>query len=349
MAKRSAKRSTSTKPAKLDASVRIAIIHGQEEMLKRLAFQELRGALEAAHGEMEPVYFDGKTASLAEVLDELRTFSLMQSHKLVVVEDADAFVSTHREALQRYATVPVDSATLVLRSVNWRPGNLDKAVAKVGAKATCKPLSVAEAAKWLVDRAETEHKRTLSRDAANALVERLGVDLMRLDSELGKLAVMVGDDDTIDRDLIDLLVGKSSDEQAWSVQEAVLEALTAGRGGRRSGTAAGGVIEKVHELVDLAGQSEVLVSYAIIDMARKLHQGAVLKAEGLPEGQIARRLRLFGPRQSMFSQVLRNVSPCGASRLFDRAVEMDRRGKTGLGDLLQNLECFSVLLADEVQ
>ncbi len=349
MAKRSAKRSASPKSAKIDASVRIAIIHGQEEMLKRLAFRELRAALEAAHGEMEPIYFDGKTAALADVLDELRTFSLMQTHKLVVVDDADGFVSSHREVLQRYAASPVDSATLVLRSVNWRPGNLDKAVAKVGAKITCKPLSAGEAASWLVGRANDEHRRTLSRDAATALVDRLGVDLMRLDSELGKLIVMAGDGEQIDRELIDVLVGRSSDEQAWSVQEAVLAALTSGRGARRGGTAAGGVIEKVHELIDLSGQSEVLVSYAIIDMARKLHQGAVLRAQGVPEGQIARRLRLFGPRQSLFSQVLRNLSPRGASRLFDRAIAMDRRGKSGLGDLVQNLECFGVLLADEVQ
>ena len=54
-------------------------------MVLRLHFEALRGALEAEHGEVDTIQFDGQKASLADVLDELRSLALLQRHKLVVV------------------------------------------------------------------------------------------------------------------------------------------------------------------------------------------------------------------------------------------------------------------------
>jgi DNA polymerase III delta subunit len=44
--------------------------------------------------------FDGSDAELAEVLDEVRTFSLLGGRRIVVVSGADPFVSRHRAALE---------------------------------------------------------------------------------------------------------------------------------------------------------------------------------------------------------------------------------------------------------
>ncbi|MEZ6189671.1 MAG: hypothetical protein R3C45_00085 [Phycisphaerales bacterium] len=61
---------------------------------------------------------------------------------------------------------------------------------------------------------------------------------MPLDSELAKLALMVKPGEPIDRALIEQTVGKSSDEKAWEVQEAVLNGWRPARPGRRSGRSA---------------------------------------------------------------------------------------------------------------
>src|SRR5579862_1854002 len=58
---------------------------------------------------------DGETADLASVLDELRSFALFGSGKLIVVRDADDFVSRFRDQMEEYVKSPSDSTTLILR------------------------------------------------------------------------------------------------------------------------------------------------------------------------------------------------------------------------------------------
>ena len=52
-------------------------------------FEEI---LSTQFGEIDKVFFDGATVDLATVLDEVRTFDLLMRHKLVVVDNADAFL-----------------------------------------------------------------------------------------------------------------------------------------------------------------------------------------------------------------------------------------------------------------
>lgn len=338
-----AKRASTSKAgggATVDASTRILVLCGAEEMTKRTRLQGLREALVAAHGETETFSFDGRTASLADVLDELRSYSLMQVYKLVVVDEADEFVKRHRDAMERYAEAPVDHATLVLRSNAWHKGNLDKLIDKVGAVIKCDALSPAEAQRELVQRAKSQHNATLSPQAAGMLIERLGTDMATLDSEVAKLALMTPGK-PIEPKLIEETVGRSSDEQAWVVQDAVLESI----GGKDPGDA----IAKIHELVDLAGQADVLVTYFVADLVRKLNVAVLAKRAGVPEPELAKRLKLWGPRQHAFMNVVRRLDARKVGRWFDQAVEADSRSKSGLGDPVRNLECFCVRLADDAR
>lgn len=336
-------KAASKKPGTLDATVRVLILHGPEQMLQRERLAELRHAMQQAHGEVETLHFDGESATLADVLDELRSFGLMQQYKIVIVDKAESFVSTHRAALERYAEGPVDHATLVLKSDTWRAGNLDKKVAKVGAKVECKPLTTAAATAWLVKHAADTYQRKLERQAAGMLVAHIGCSLMRLDSELGKLVLLVEADQPITRELIEQVVGRGSDDAAYVVQDAVLNSLMARQ--HRAGVAIAGV----HEVIDIAGQPAVLVAYFIADLVRKLNEAWHMKAQGMTEGTIAKDLKLWGERQRTFMQVLRKLDEPTLAMLFDRITELDRRAKSGFGETVRNLECFCVELADTVQ
>jgi len=334
------KKSTSRakKDVTLDASMRIVVLHGKEDMLKRQRFVELRDALTAERGDIDTFEFDGKTATLADVFDELRGYSLMASYKLVVVDGADEFVKNHRDALMRYAEGPVDHATLVLRSDTWHKGNLDKLIAKCGVILKCDLLKPAEAVAWLVARCEAAHGTKMTRSAAQLLVDRVGASLAGLDAEAGKLALMAEAGKPIDDKLVREVVGKGSDEQAWAVQEAMLGAMQRG--------SAGDAVDVVHELVDLSGQPEVLVMYFVADLMRKLAAAQAMRAQGLAEGAIAKELKLWGARQQMFFAVLRKLGDARMIRLYGAALRADARSKSGLGTPRRNLECFAVGLAD---
>ena len=337
-----AKKSLSQSP---DANTRICVLYGAEAMLKRQHLDRLRDALQAEHGQIETIIFDGVTVELADVLDELRSYGLMQQYKVVIVDDADQFVGRYRQALERYAVSPVDNATLVLRSGKWNKGKLDKAIEKVGCLIKCEALSQPEAAQWLMLRAKANHSRELDQATAMTLVRRLGSDLTRLDAEVAKLALLTADGEPIDAGLIDDVVGRGSDEDAWEVQEAFLEAVC--RGG--AGSPGGRVIEKLHELIELSGQPDVLVAYFVADLVRKLYLALMMRRQGMPEGQIGRALKIWpAERQALFMSLLRRLNEEAAGKLFDRIVELDGRSKSGRGDPTRNLERFCAALADEI-
>jgi DNA polymerase-3 subunit delta len=332
------KKTTSRKAISVSADTRILVLFGPEQMVMAEHMDTLKAAIAQAHGEFEVFRFDGKTATLADVFDELRGYSLMSTYKLVIVDEAEQFVKAHRAALERYAESVVDHATLVLRTPAWHKGNLDKLIEKVGAVIKCEPPKPAEAARWLVERAVTHHNSELKQNAASALVERVGPHLMLLEAELGKLAVM-SSDGTIDLKLVDSAVGQSSDAKAWVMQEPLLAGMA--RNSARP------PLEMVRELIDLAGHDPVPVMWAAMDLCRKLSVAWAMKASGESDQAIGKAMRLWGGQVRPFMDVVRKLDAATATRLLQTSLRADARTKSGLGQARRNLEALCVTLADK--
>jgi len=335
-----AKKKTTTRKAAatVSADTRMLVLYGPEQMVMAEHMDALKAAITKAHGDYEVFRFEGKSATLSDVFDELRGYSLMSTYKLVVIDEAEPFVKAHRAALERYAESVVDHATLVLRTPAWHKGNLDKLIVKVGQVIKCEPPKPADAARWLVERAKSHHKSELKQNAASALVERVGPHLMLLDSELGKLAVMA-ESGVIELKLIEQAVGQSSDEKMWVMQEPLLAGMA-----RHS---AAQPLEMVRELIDLAGHDPVPVMWAVIDLCRKLSVAWAMKASGENEQAIAKAMRLWGGQVRPFMDVVRKLDAGTATRLLQTSLRSDARTKSGLGQARRNLEALCVTLADE--
>ena len=140
--------------------------------------------------------------------------------------------------------------------------------------------------------------------------------------------------------MVEQAVGKSSDEKAWEVQESILAAM----GSRQA--SGGMIVTKVRELIDLGGQPEILVMYFVADLARKLAVGGQMRSAGESEAAIGKALKLWGPRQRLFMDVLRKVGPDGGARLLVLALTADARSKSGFGPAGRNLEGLCVQMAD---
>ncbi|MFM1882681.1 MAG: hypothetical protein RJA05_1090, partial [Planctomycetota bacterium] len=169
------------------ADHRIVVLHGKESFLRSEHTRRVLDALRERFGAVDEFSFDGTSCSLADVLDELRSYGLMSQHKVVIVDQAEQFMQgdDRRRAMERYAESPMQDATLILRSGGWRPGTFDKLVAAVGVILKCEAPGAAEAVRWAVARSQKRHGVELSAAGAQALVDRVGPDLGRLDSELG--------------------------------------------------------------------------------------------------------------------------------------------------------------------
>jgi DNA polymerase-3 subunit delta len=320
----------------ITASMRFVILHGKDSFLIVERIRRLQAALVERFGDVSRFDLDGASARVVDVLDELRTFGLLATHKLVIVDKADQFIGVEetRRALERYAENPMHEATLVLRAESWRPGNLDKLVAKVGAVVRCDPPDSGDAKAWCVARGKRAYGVDVEADAADALVERVGNDLARLDSELAKYGAYLASEPEgarrLSKPLVAILTGQTREEAAWEVQESLLAGRPAA------------AVQKVRELIEISQAPEQLVLWSMVDLARKVHDASRMLSEGVAEGAVAKQVRLWGPATAPTLRAARQLGPQGAARLFDAAVDLDRRSKSGLaGELPRTLEAFA--------
>jgi len=326
----------SGKPLGVDS--RIVLLYGKEHFLRSGYTDQLRDALSAQEGgEVEVVRFDGDSVQAAEVLDECRSFGLMVSHKLVVVDEADRLVNeSSRPAFERYAEQPAETATLVLRGEKWNKGKLDKLIEKCGTIIKCDAIAPERAVNWCGGRAKKQGALIQQR-AAQLLVERVGPDLGRLASEIDKLASAAASDGTdpitITEAHVREFVGLSREEQVWTIQEVLLT-------GRADAS-----IAMLHELVEISRVSEVLIRFAYVDLARKLHGYARGMASGIGGQQLNKSLKLWGASASAIARAAQSASPTALARLFDEAVDADFKGKTSQGDAILALEALSIRFA----
>ncbi len=336
-----AKKKTQSRSAKArrpEASMRIIVLAGKDPYLRSLHTDSLRTKLEEAFGDVDVIHFSGAANSIADVLDECRSFGLMQQHKLIVVDEADQLVKEDaRPIIERYAQAPTDQATLLLRTDIWRAGKLDKLIDKVGAVIKCDGLTESQATRWAFDRAQKQWGATIEPDAAERLVERVGPNVGSIDSALAKLATLAGPGAAITSQMVTEMVGRSREEEVWAIQSE----LIVGDANRAVGS--------VHEALGLWRVAPVLVSFAMMDLARKLFIASRMLDEGATPQATYGPAKIWGPAREAILRAARRASPADLAALFDEAVRTDVRSKTGVGDGKRSLEALAVRFASVVR
>ncbi|MHC4663887.1 MAG: DNA polymerase III subunit delta [Planctomycetota bacterium] len=199
------------------------IIGGREDFFRIESLARIR---EKVFGKSDPgpafIAFDGQKTEGREVLDELRTLPLGVPHKLVIVENADKFVDANRPRISAYCEQPSKTSTLVLEMkdnpARARKKNADLLRHSVVIEADT--LEDKRLLKWLRWRAKDAYGITLSPSVANRLIAATGVELMRLDSALGKLApICAGGAATTDD--IDSITAGSAAQNIFAFTEAL--------------------------------------------------------------------------------------------------------------------------------
>jgi DNA polymerase III delta subunit len=320
------------------ADDRVVALCGGDDHLRTLRTRKIREALTEAHGEIEEFRFGGGEVAIADVLDECRSFGLMQQHKLVLVDDADELlkIDQNRDILRRYLEAPVEMATLVLRCASWgQEKKVRAAIETVGAFVDCSSPDDGTAVAWAQKKAQGSHEITLERPAAALLVERLGTSLGPLDATIAKLAAMARAEglESITRDLVGQVVEATREEKAWEIQRELL-----------SGSAERAVAG-FRNAIGPWGHPPEFVAWVMIDLARKLHAAAAMLESGQNDGAVRSALRLFGSGAAPTMQAAR---ACGATRCADllrEAVESLRRVRSGLGQTERSLELLALRFA----
>lgn len=297
----------------------IRVIFGNDEYLRAEALGRVIGeVLGDDRDSMALAEFDGDSAELRDVLDECRTASLLAANRLVIVRDADAFVSEHRESLEKYFKSPSPTSVLVLVCRSW-PSNtrLYKAVAQLGGNIACDAPKPAAMGGWIVSHAQEVYGCRIDQAAARRLVDLVGPQLGLLNMELSKLATYIAPRTQIREADVEELVGESRAEVVFRIADAIC-----------AGDSAKAMI-LWDQVISNDRDAEYRAVGGLAYAFRRLAEAKRQAVQGVPIFDIARKMGPFTDANRL-GRELRRFSLRQWEDLMVRLMEIDLGNKTGL-------------------
>ncbi len=177
----------------------------------------------------------GPSTLLNDVIDEVRTTPMFGKHKLIIVENADSFLSKNQDKVLSYLKNPcsvnclilevlsIDKRTKLAKAMDGKQGILiecDKLYDKPAPWETKKPEHDSELTRWIVMHAGNLNK-ILNLKSAFCLLEKTGNDLAIINNQIDALSVYTGDRNEITiKDIQDLL-GVSHREKLYNLLDAI--------------------------------------------------------------------------------------------------------------------------------
>lgn len=271
--------------------------------------------------------------TFARVADDLRTLPFLADRRVVLVREADAFVQTSREQLERYVADPAPTGTLVMECKSFpKTTRLYNAIVKIGgALHECRKLNQRDAIDFILSEARRQGKR-IDPTAASRLADLVGAAQGVLSSEIEKLSLYAADKPSITDADISELVGLSREEKIFAVMDAAL-----------TGHLSEAVRLWHHVLqTDPNGVYKALGGMAFV--LRRLLNAHRMVAEGMPIAGVAPKVMMFRRERELKMELSRNPAERLRS-LLARLAELDKASKLGLRSLETGIEAILIEVA----
>lgn len=300
----------------------ICVIAGKDEFLVANQCEALVGEL--LTDEQRPMCLYQPKAdevAVADVLDELRTLPFLAERRVVLIKEADKFISANREILEKYFDDPSPTGVLILAVASW-PGNtrLAKKLPKVGRLIKVTDIARRSLGKYVADYTRREHAKSFGSGADQLLVELVGDEPGRLCSEADKLAMYIGDKKNITSDDVEKLIGHNRRFGAF----AVIDAVTDGN--------VGCAIERLRNMFTSDRQAEYKVVGAFAYHFRRMFRARALLDKGTSRNQVAAQLGLWGNVDGFFVQ-LSSLTLESIGNILCQLARIDYLTKTGQTDV----------------
>ncbi|MGE5296194.1 MAG: DNA polymerase III subunit delta [Solirubrobacterales bacterium] len=313
---------------------RIHVIAGKDESLVGAKAQELVDELLDAQQRMTALLtVDGDEAVVSEVLDELKTVPFLADKRVVLVKNADGFVSKNREFLEHYFEKPANTGILILTVGSWDARTrLAKMLPKVGSLTTMETPPKWKLGEHLVGHTLAKYKVILNRDAADMLVELIGDELAQLYNEVEKLILFAGDQKRITTAHVESLIGQHRVYGAFEV----IDAITAGNPGQ--------AVTRLRNMFDQDKTAEYTVVGAFAYHLRRMFQARTLLDKRVNPIEIAKQLRIFYNKDRFFAQ-LQRITLLQIAGILEELAAVDYATKTGQAQAAVAIEQLVLKLA----
>ncbi len=285
---------------------------GDDAYLRREALSAVvHGAIGAEGDDFSVSRYPGDSASLADVLDDVRTLPFLAKCRVAIVENADPFVTAHRKELEAYAEKPAKSGVLVLMVKTW-PGNtkLAKIVEKMGLAIDCSAPKERELPAWLGSLAKILHDKKMDAEASALLLDLVGPEVGLLVSEVEKLATYVGTRDRISSDDVAKMVGSGRVQEIWGI----LDAAALGRGAE--------AVRSLDALI-ASGEAPIALLAAMTFSLRKVYHAGTLRRLRKDGREACREAGIFSGAVEKTLQQHAHLGPGRVDRLPEMLLKAD--------------------------
>jgi len=218
----------------------------------------------------------GETA-VERVIEAATTLPMMAPARWVYFYDVHRLKAKEHPALISYLKRPSPSTVLCLAGTKIdQRTKLGQTLLSASALFALEPPRPQDLPDWLERRAR-HRKLAIEPDAAQLLTDLIGMDLGALDMAVDKLATFAGADTAITSDHVETLVAPTRVDRIFKLTDAI-GARDLSRASLQLRNALGG------------GESALMVLAMIARQLRHLLQVKELRAEGVPKGDIAKRV-----------------------------------------------------------
>ena len=276
--------------------------------------------------------FEGDQAELADVLDELRTLPFLSARRLVVVRDADEFISTYRQNLEAYLDTPSKTGVLLLVPASFSgKTRLAKKAKKLGVVISCEPVKAGDLPRYLASYARERHGLTLTPEAAALLVKLGGDDSGMLCSEVDKLAAYLAEPEQEKRRIevedVQALVGHNRQFNVFNV----IGAMAQGQ--------AGLALKLLEQMLSQDRNSQYKAVGGFAWHFRRLYNSRLKLDQGVSGHEITRTLKIWSQSESeAFLRQLKQLRIETIGRCLQSLMQIDLVSKTGGGTVRSGLE-----------
>lgn len=323
------------------------VLAGESRFLRKHIERRLVKELFGDHPMPALQRFDASQAGddlLSNVLDELRTVSILSAARLVIVDPADAFVSAHRDDLQPFVDSGFFGGHLVLhleKPLDART-RFARIVLEKGWVVQCRqPFD--RPPPWQVDAPPWENDLTrwvvawaahrgLEIDAPTAfhIQERVGKDLGTLDDSLEKIGTYLGPKRChVDMKAVEAITGEIREDSIFDLVETFIAADRPRALSMMERLFSGGYHPRRGNPVYDAGSITIMFTGALVSRLKPLRRAhAIVSAGAGPDRWLELRLTT-SPFIDVFRRQLELMPPRRIRRAFDALLRLDRSVKTG--------------------
>lgn len=312
-------------------------IYGEETYFIDETIERIKKAL-SVHEEVEMTIFDLEESPVDFVIDEADTYPFLSDRKLIIAKNATFLKAAEKgsekvehdvKRLENWLNHPSDFAVTIFTAPYEKLDErkkITKLMKELSVMLHAEALGEKDLAVWIQSEVASFEKK-IEDEAIDKLVEMVGENMNQLQREIEKLVLYLGEDKMITSDLVENLVAKTLEHDAFKMLNAYL---------------AHNVSEALRIYHDLLRQKEEPIKLVglLANNIRTMNNVYYLHKKGYPPTQISKQLKIHPYRVKLMLEKRNRPSEERLLKALNELAEIDILLKTTGGNRERYLEMF---------